>query len=98
MTMRDLIGLHGREYLEQKVTSDGKPYRSGEHYGGPFGTRVEWIVAQQINGLFKNEVERATREMIANVKNEFKKAHDALLQEQISNIKTALSKVMGEAR
>lgn len=90
VTMREFLGLYGREYLTERVDRDGKPSKGGYHTHTY--TRMELIVMQAVERKFKAEIEAATRAVVSGVQAEIKKAHVAILEEQKARIREALDK------
>lgn len=89
VTMREFIGLTGREYLDQTVDSAGKPC-SG--YGSS-GTRVEYLVRQYMDRHFRNEIEKATSAVIAEMRKEIKARHEAMLEKEKARLREAFEKL-----
>lgn len=90
VTMREMIGLMGREYLTKQVTRDGKETSSSYE---TWGTRVEWIVWQKMSTQFKNEIEKATGSAIAEMQRQVKAAQESLIIEQKKRLSEALAKL-----
>lgn len=92
VTMRDFIGLTGREYLAEKVGSNGKvPTDSwGRHDMKP---RLEWIVESAMRRDFKNEIEKATTAAIAEVQKEVRSLHAAMIEAEKARFRKALDKL-----
>lgn len=88
VTMREFIGLTGREYLNQTVDSAGKPC-SG--YGSS-GTRMEYLVRQYMDRHFRNEIQKATSALISELQREIKAAHSALLDAEKKRIREAMER------
>lgn len=93
VTMREFIGLTGREYLSEKVDRDGKPATS-DHWGRSTNqTRIEWLVDQAMKREFKREIEAATNAVISEVHKTIRAAHDAFLAEEKARLREALAKL-----
>lgn len=86
VTMRELIGLYGREYLQQKVGRDGKP----DSWGGN-APRIQHIAEQALERRFKNDIEKATRTAIAEVQRAVKAEHKALIDAEKARFLKALT-------
>lgn len=88
VTMREFIGLCGREYLSQRVDRDGKPSTSG------YSTfsRMELIVGKLLDTRFKNEIERATNAAISEIQKSVENKCDALIAKEKARIREALEK------
>ena len=88
MTMREFIGLTGREYLTTYVDSSGKP-TSDRHYNK---TRIKRMVEDAVNVTFKREIEKATNAAIAEIQLGVKARHDALIAAEKARIRDAITK------
>lgn len=83
-TMREFIGLTGREYLTERVDRDGKPY-SGSGWGGSRSyTRIELLVSGYMQQHFKQEIERATNAAISEVQKAIRDSHTAFIEAEKS--------------
>ncbi len=87
VTMREFIGLCGREYLTTKVDSDGKPSTSF-YYTAP---RIERIVSKSVDAKFKREIEGATSALIRDIQAEIKARHEAILAAEKKRLSEALA-------
>lgn len=91
VTMREFIGLTGREYLTEKVDRDGKPYTGG--WGsGEARTRLQNIVSDYMQRHFKSELEKATNAAISEVQRAIKAQHAAFLEAEKARLRDALAK------
>lgn len=88
VTMREFIGLTGRDYLMAYVDSSGKP-TTDRHYGR---TRIQHLVESYMSRHFKNEIEKATNAAIAEVRNQLAAAHKAFLDAEKARFREALEK------
>lgn len=89
VTMREFIGLTGREYLSQKVDSVGKP-TSGY---GAFGTRMEYLVRQYMDRHFRIEIEKATNAVITEIRKDFTARHEKMLASEKKRLREAFDKL-----
>ena len=89
MTMREFLGLTGRDYLEGYVDSSGKP-TTDRHYGK---RRIQHIVEQAMQVQFKREIEKATSAAIGEVQTAIRARHDAMLAAEKKRFHEALAKV-----
>lgn len=93
VTMREFIGLVGREYLTEKVDYQGtKTQDSG--YGSRTMTRIEYLVGSILGKQFKAEIQNATTALISHMQAEFKKTHEAFIAEQKARVRDALAKAV----
>ena len=91
MTMREFIGLTGRDYLEARVDNSGNP-TTDRHYSKP---RLQHIVECAVHRSFKTEIEKATNAAISEVQKAIKAQHDAFLVAEKKRLREALDKVIG---
>lgn len=89
VTMRDFLGLYGREYLTQVVGSDGKPDASSYGRGKP---RITWLVERAMDATFKREIEKATSAAITEIQGAIREHHKALLAAETARIRDAIAK------
>jgi hypothetical protein len=90
VTMREMIGLYGREYLTQKVGSDGKP--STDTYGRHTQTRMAYLVQSAMDMKFKREIEAATNAAISEVQKMIRDQHIKLLSAEKARVRAAIDK------
>lgn len=88
MTMREFIGLTGREYLTTAIDSSGKP-TTDRHYNK---TRIQRLVEDAVNVTFKREIEKATNTAIGEIQRQIKGQHDALIVAEKARIRDAIAK------
>ncbi len=93
VTMREFIGMTGREYLTAKVNYEGKP-ATGNDYRTQ--SRIQHIVEGMMSRTFKSEMEKATTATLAEIQAEVKRHHEGVLAEQKSRIREALARITGE--
>ncbi len=89
VTMREFIGLTGREYLTAKVDSSGKPTTDG-YYSK---TRIQYLVEGHLDRIFKTEIEKATNTLIAEIRNGIAAQHKAFLDAEKARFREAMAKV-----
>lgn len=87
VTMRELIGLTGRDYLTARVDHNGKT--STDRYHDK--TRIQYLVDQYMGTAFKREIEKATNAAIAEVRRDLKFRHDALLAAEMQRFRDAMA-------
>lgn len=91
VTMREFIGLTGREYLSATVDGNGNPTtKSG--WGSSGRPRIEYLVAKYMDRRFTQEIEKATNAVISEVRASIKAQHDALLAAEKKRFADALAK------
>lgn len=88
MTMREFIGLTGREYLTTVVDSSGNP-TTDRYYNK---TRIQKMVEGAMARTFKLEIEKATNAAIGDIQRAIKAQHDALLASEKARIRAAIEK------
>lgn len=88
-TMREFIGLTGRDYLTSYVDGSGKP-TTDRHYGK---TRIQHLVEVAMQRAFKTEIEKATNSAISEIQREIRAKHDAFLTAEKARVRDALAKV-----
>lgn len=94
VTMRELIGLTGREYLTAQVEYDGKP-ATGSSYRSK--ARIQHIVETMMAHKFQKEIESATYATIREIEAAVKAKHEATLAAEKTRIREALARITGEA-
>lgn len=87
VTMREFIGLYGREYLTQKVDNRGEIATSS--YNSI--SRAQYFAERFMDRAFKSEIEKATSAAINQIRAEMSAKHAALIAEQIERFKTAMA-------
>jgi hypothetical protein len=90
VTMREFIGLVGREYLTERVDRDGKPSQGG--WGSNTYTRVELLVSNYMQKHFKQEIEKATSAVITELQNAIRAEHKALIEAEKKRLRDAMTK------
>lgn len=91
VTMREMIGLFGREYLTEMVDREGRSDTSG--WGDTKEPRIHWIVKQSMATKFKNEISAATSNIISEIQSEIRAAHQAILTAEKQRLAEALAKI-----
>lgn len=89
MTMREFIGLTGRDYLEARVDTAGKP-TTDRIYSK---SRLQYLVEGCVDRHYKNEIEKATNAAIAEAKNAIAAQYKAFLEAEKARFREALAKV-----
>lgn len=98
VTMRELLGLCGREYLTQTVDSEGKP-ASNDGWGRRSNLpRLEYLAGRLIDRKFKNEVEKTVNASISEVQRAVKADLDAHLAAQKARVAEALAAAITPAK
>jgi hypothetical protein len=97
VTMREYLGLVGREYLEQRVDREGKPMPADSWNRSAFGTRMQWLVWQAMDKKFKDEIQKATNAMLSEIRTEMMAQHKALVEGEKAKIREALTKLTAPA-
>lgn len=96
VTMREFIGLTGREYLSQRVNNDGS-LNEGSGWGSSSSkSRIEWLVWKYMDTKFKNEIEKATNATIAEVRNAIAAQHASFLAAEKQRFREALDKTVAK--
>lgn len=93
ITMREFIGLYGREYLTVAVDREGNPTKGGWN-SSAVSTRIELIVGKYLDRHFKDEIEKATRAAIAEIQIGIQAKHDATLAAEKKRLREALAKAV----
>ncbi len=89
MTMREFIGLTGRDYLTAYVDSSGKP-TTDRHYGK---TRIQHLVEMYMQRQFESQITKATNAAINEIHTAIRAKHDAFLNAEKARVRDALAKV-----
>jgi len=93
VTMREFIGLLGREYLTQLVGNDGNPFQGYDRRDAR--PRLQYMVDACLKRDFKSEIEKATNAAIAEVQRAIKAQHDAFIAAEKGRLRDALAKLTG---
>lgn len=94
VTMREFIGLTGREYLTERVDRDGRPAQSGGWGSTTSYSRIELIVGNYMQRAFKAEIEKATNAVIGEIQASIRAQHSAFLEAEKARVRDALAKVV----
>ena len=92
VTMREFIGLYAKEYLTERVDREGRPSKGGWGSDHTY-TRAELSIMKLMDRRFKKEIETATTTAINQMRDEVKRAHDAVLAEEKARIRAAIAKL-----
>ncbi len=91
ITMREFIGLTGRDYLTQMVDpSTGKPPERSSYNST---TRIQYLVRDCMQTTFKREIEAATNALIREIQAAVKASHEQLLAAERARLRVALDKL-----
>lgn len=90
ITMREFIGLTGREYLMERVDSSGN--KSTDSWGRT-ETRMEYLVSRMMAGKFKSEIEAATNAVMREIRSNIEARHKELLSAEKQRLADALAKL-----
>lgn len=91
VTMREMLGLYGREYLTQMVDRDGNP--SSDNWGNRNRARIVQLVEKAMDAKFKAEIEKSTNAVVNEIRAAIKAQHDAMLAAEKARFMEALAKV-----
>lgn len=89
VTLREFIGLCGREYLDQYVDEKGIPTKYDSYSRNE--KRVDRLLRQIIDHKFSGEITKATSSLIVEVRNEIKERQDALIASEKKRVAEALA-------
>lgn len=95
VTMREFIGLYGREYLTALVDADGKP-TSDRGYGSRSTSRIEYLVQRTLDRKFAKEISEATNLLIHQVRRDIQARHAAILADEKKRLSDALAHTLKE--
>lgn len=90
VTMRELIGLTGRQYLTELVDSQGNVSDRSSYNEK---SRIQHLVEKYMSVAFKKEIEQATGAAVREVQAAIKAKHDAMLAAEKKRFHEALAKV-----
>ncbi len=94
VTMREFIGLTGRDYLTTRVDNSDKPTPNDSWGRNNNPTRIERLVSKYMDQAFKKEIEKATNAAINEVRAAVKARHDALIAAEKTRLREALASVV----
>ncbi|MEJ5019273.1 hypothetical protein WH297_05910 [Ochrobactrum vermis] len=92
VTMREFIGLTGREYLAETVDRDGKPAKR-DAWGGTTYTRMELLAFKFMERKFKDEIEKATNAAVREIQTAINTKHAEFLKAEKARIREAIDKL-----
>lgn len=92
VTMREMIGLYGREYLTQVVNSDGNLTTDYYNVKKP---RMQWLTERALDAKFKAAITNATAAAISEVQREIRATHETFISEEKARMRAAWAKAMG---
>jgi hypothetical protein len=90
VTMREFIGLYGREYLTALVDREGKPI-TGSVWHDSSKPRIDYLVERSLDGRFKTEIEKATNAAFHTMKNLITTQHNTMLAVEKKRLADALA-------
>lgn len=88
VTMRELIGLAARDYLQTNVDGSSGKVESG--YSSRKIPRIQYIAEQFLAATFKREIENEVRTAAHEVKTEMRKQFDEMLNKEKARFREAL--------
>lgn len=91
VTMREFLGLYGREYLETKVDRHTGEV-GGDSWASTKISRIEWLVSKHTSETFRREIEKATNAAIAEIQGAITAQHGAFLEAEKARFREALAK------
>lgn len=98
VTMREFLGLYGREFLSERVDRDGKPTKATDGWGRPNSlSRMEWLVGQHLTKVFRDEITKATNAVISEIQAVIRADHKAFLEAEKARVREALTRSVGAA-
>ena len=89
VTLREFVGLCGREYLDQYVDEKGAPAKYDAYSRNE--TRASRLIRQIIDHKFGEEIKKASYELTTQARAEIKKRQDELIAAERKRIAEALS-------
>lgn len=90
VTMREFIGLTGRQYLSERVDNNGKVNERSSYNEQ---SRIAYLVQKCMETTFKREIEQATNAVIREIQASVKASHEAFLTAEKNRFREALEKV-----
>jgi len=91
ITMREFIGLTGRDYLAQMVDPGTGNVSDRSSYNQT--PRIQYLVQKCMATAFKREIEAATNELIRSIQAQVKAQHTAFLEAEKARLREAISKL-----
>ncbi|GAA0623494.1 hypothetical protein [Thalassospira tepidiphila] len=92
VTMREFIGLCGREYLTEWVDRSGKPSR--DVYSTNRMPRAAFIAQQCLEKVFEKEIKTATSMVIGEIKTAVRASHEKFIEEEKARVLEAINKTL----
>lgn len=90
VTMREFIGLTGRQYLAERVDTNGKVSDRSSYNEK---SRIQYLVEKYMETAFKREIEKATNAAIVEVRAAIEANHKAFLEAEKARFREALAKI-----
>lgn len=91
VTMREFIGLTGRQYLSERVDNSGKVNERGSYNET---SRIVYLVQRAMDHKFKNEIERATNAAVSTVQAEIRSMYAAIVEAEKARMRSAMEKAV----
>lgn len=89
VTMREFIGLCGREYLTEWVDRSGRP--SNDHWATGRTSRAAFIAQQHLEKTFEKEIKAATAAVISEIRNTVKRSHEKFIEDEKARVLEAIN-------
>lgn len=93
VTMRELIGLSGKDYLTTMVDPSGNPSDSGGWGSSNRVSRMHWLVDRAIESKFKTELSNAVSAAVNEIRAAAKVTLDGVIAKEKARLADALSKI-----
>lgn len=93
LSIREWVGLAGREFLTQMVNREGKPSDSA---WDSRQTRMSYLIGQIVTTRLENELREAVTKAAVEVQGEARKKIDAAISAEKARIRAAFDKVVAE--
>jgi len=90
VTMREFIGLTGRQYLSERVDEYGKVNERSSYNEK---VRIQYLVEKAMAHSFKSEIEKATNALLSEIRAAISERHKAFLETEQSRFREALAKL-----
>ena len=91
VTMREFIGLTGRQYLSERVDNYGKVNERSSYNEQ---SRIVYLVQKCMEATFEKEIKAATNALILEVRQAVEASHKAFIETEKARLREALAKVM----
>ena len=94
VTMRELIGMYGREYLNEIV--DLHTGKRVDGYCSNKGTRIQYLVQEQVVRTFDSELGKARAAAVKEIESEYRAKFHAVVEQQKNLMRLALEGLVKE--